>query len=491
MEKGVLVLNTIASFLETGIGIWIFSKVFPKRERYGVPQQIAGGALYLLMAVIIYGNFAQSIPVSIYCTGVILPLILYMLFRKYSGEQKIHFLAKAVIIFLAAMMFSLLAWDSTNGYLAYYIALFGGVLPPLFTFMVYRCNYWQAYLWEFLYLTGMNVLRLMYFTYVSQTRGLVWYTHTRLYTYESVGFKFVIIGFLLLLVSFFPLEYLVKRLLCRYKKQTFCITGVVWVATLSMANVGAGGFDIKEMTIILVTVMCLLIGLLLAISMAFIKQEKSEKNLFEVRNAAIEQQYQEMRKAYEQNRRFVHDQKHMIQYLEECLSRGETQKAEEFLTQYKTGAAQSVGKTWTGISTLDFILNIKYAAMEQARIVFEWKAEIDEIPIDEADFVVLMGNLFDNAIEAASKCSLEDRKIFLSLRTVNQMLLIQMENSNREMPSKKKERFITTKQDADKHGWGIESIKYIVQKYEGDISFQYDLSKFCVYIVLNTNREVK
>lgn len=161
MEKGVLVLNTVASFLETGIGIWIFSKVFPKRERYGVPQQIAGGALYLLMAVIIYGNFARSIPVSIYCTGVILPLILYMLFRKYSGEQKIHFLAKAVIIFLAAMMFGLLAWDSAGGYLANYMALAGGLFPPLFLFIICRCSYWQAYLWEFLYLTSISLLKLV------------------------------------------------------------------------------------------------------------------------------------------------------------------------------------------------------------------------------------------------------------------------------------------------------------------------------------------
>ncbi|MFR8547938.1 MAG: GHKL domain-containing protein [Lachnospiraceae bacterium] len=120
----------------------------------------------------------------------------------------------------------------------------------------------------------------------------------------------------------------------------------------------------------------------------------------------------------------------MIQYLEECLSRGEVQKAESFLTQYKDGAAQSAPRTWTGISTLDFILNIKSRAMKQSGITFDLKAELDEIMMDESDFVVLMGNLFDNAIEAARKCALEERRIALSVRTANRMLLIQMENTS-------------------------------------------------------------
>lgn len=336
-------------------------------------------------------------------------------------------------------------------------------------------------------MTSISLLKLVYFTYASQIRGLVWHTHSKLYTYESVGFKFVIIGFILLLIRFFPLESLIRHLLKMYKKRLFLSTGVIWGLIYFMTSAGDGGFEIKEMTVVLVTAMCMIIGLLLAISMAFIKQEKSEKNLFEVRNAAIEQQYQEMQKAYEQNHRFMHDQKHMVQYLEECLDSGDVKYAREFLTQYKTNTVHSIRKTWTGVSTLDFILNIKYAAMEQAEIAFKWRAEIDEIPIDEADFVVLMGNLFDNAIEAAAKCELEKRSISLSLKTVNQMFLIQMENTSQKMPRKKQNRFITTKGDIGKHGWGIESMKHIVKKYNGDISFDYNVSRFCVNILLNTH----
>lgn len=277
------------------------------------------------------------------------------------------------------------------------------------------------------------------------------------------------------------------RLLNIYKKRLFLAIGLIWGFTYYMTMLGEDQFSVGEMTAMLSVTICLIIGLLLTISKSFIKTEKAEKNLYEIRNAVVEQQYQEMRKAYEQNRRFVHDQKHMIQYLKECLNSGDMQNAREFLMQYETNEEHSVRKMWTGISTLDFIMNIKYAAMERAGIVFEWKAEIDEIPIDEADFVVLMGNLFDNAIEAAAKCELEKRSISLSLRTVNQILLIQMENTSQKMPRKKQDRFITTKSDVGKHGWGIESMKHIVKKYNGDISFDYNVSRFCVNILLNTH----
>ncbi|MFR8547935.1 MAG: ATP-binding protein [Lachnospiraceae bacterium] len=482
MDKVILALNTIASFLETGIGIWIFSKVFPKRERYGIQHQITIYVWYFLTVIFFYFNFVKSAWTVVYVVGCVILLaghIVHKRFRKGKGENTILFLC------LTAVMFCLLARNSWYGYLANGMDLLGGVLPPLLLFAVYQCSFLQAYLWEFFYLSSTGLLKLMYFIYASQTQGIVWYNHMKLNTYESIGYKFLIIVFVLVLIRFFPMEYLVERLLTVYKKWMLLITGMIWGFTYYMTMLGKDQFNISEMTVMLVATICLLISLLLAISKAFIKAEKAEKNLYEVRNTAVEQQYKELRRAYEQNRRFVHDQKHMVQYLEECLSRGEVQKAESFLSQYKDGTTQSAPKTWTGLPTLDFILNIKSRAMEQAGITFELKAGLDEIMMDEADFVVLMGNLFDNAIEAARKCALDNRKIFLSLQTVNQMFLIRMENTSIEMPKRKQEHFMTTKQNEEQHGWGIESMKYIVQKYEGDIAFHYDESKFCTDIIIN------
>ena len=48
----------------------------------------------------------------------------------------------------------------------------------------------------------------------------------------------------------------------------------------------------------------------------------------------------------------------------------------------------------------------------------------------------------------------------------------------------KKEVFISTKKDNDVHGWGIKSVKQIVESYGGEISFRYDENYFQVEILI-------
>lgn len=479
MDK--MVLNTIASFLETGIGIWIFGKVFPKRETYGRAQSVVMYVWCISTLLFFYLNFIKRKWRTTYILCCLMFLLGHFILQRLGKKQN-----TLLFFCLTAMVFLLLARNSWYGYLTNGIDLFGGLFPPLLFFSVYQCSFLQAYLWGFFYYSSLGLLKLMYFVYASETQGLVWYNHTRLYTYESIGYKFLILGFVLLLIRFFPLKELLRRLLSKCKRWIFFVSGMIWVFTYHMTGLGEDWFDIREMTIMLGVTICLIVAFLLLLSKSFIQEEKAEKMMIEMRNAAIEKQYEEIHRAYEQKRRFVHDQKHMVQYLEECLSRGEIQKAETFLSQYKERAEKTAPKTWTGISTLDFILNIKSRAMEQAGIEFKFEAALDEILIEESDFVVLMGNLFDNAIEAAEKCRADHRNISLSLKTVNRMLLIRMENSSQELPNEKQGRFITVKNDTENHGCGIESIKYITEKYGGEISFVYNQSIFRVSIVLNS-----
>jgi sensor histidine kinase regulating citrate/malate metabolism len=48
----------------------------------------------------------------------------------------------------------------------------------------------------------------------------------------------------------------------------------------------------------------------------------------------------------------------------------------------------------------------------------------------------------------------------------------------------KKERFVTDKHDSKGHGWGLESVKYIVKKYDGIIEFEYTEMFFQTVIMI-------
>lgn len=65
-EKGILVLNTIGFFLETALGIWIFSQAFPRRKEVVWEWRLILDEALLHGAVVVYYifKFFQAIECS-------------------------------------------------------------------------------------------------------------------------------------------------------------------------------------------------------------------------------------------------------------------------------------------------------------------------------------------------------------------------------------------------------------------------------------------
>ncbi|RHO90497.1 ATP-binding protein [Ruminococcus sp. AF41-9] len=121
--------------------------------------------------------------------------------------------------------------------------------------------------------------------------------------------------------------------------------------------------------------------------------------------------------------------------------------------------------------------------MDNINIEFHIEANVVDMVMEDIDIIILLENLFDNAIEAVEKCN--DRKeIRFNIRNVNSMLILKIWNCSCKMPEVKKDRFITDKNDSKGHGWGLESVKYIVQKYNGSIEFEYGETFFEVIIII-------
>lgn len=124
------------------------------------------------------------------------------------------------------------------------------------------------------------------------------------------------------------------------------------------------------------------------------------------------------------------------------------------------------------------MLNIKVRKMEEKNIFFKVDSKIEKIPMKDIDFVVLLGNLLDNAIEAAEKCEDGKGKITCIFRNINDMFIFKVKNTSIYKPYEKNTKFYTSKKEKDEHGWGIESVKQIVRKYNGEIDFKYDKDFF-------------
>ena len=68
-----------------------------------------------------------------------------------------------------------------------------------------------------------------------------------------------------------------------------------------------------------------------------------------------------------------------------------------------------------------------------------------------------------------------------------QFLRNMQKNTSIYKPYEKNTKFYTSKKEKDEHGWGIESVKQIVRKYNGEIDFKYDKDFFEVEIIISDN----
>lgn len=101
------------------------------------------------------------------------------------------------------------------------------------------------------------------------------------------------------------------------------------------------------------------------------------------------------------------------------------------------------------------------------------------------DINVLLGNLLENAIEAARQT---DQK-YLSVNIIlsRGVLDIQIENSFltvNEIQEDGRRTFLTTKKEKEGHGIGLNNVRKIVESYNGAMKIETADGIFCVRVIL-------
>lgn len=138
-------------------------------------------------------------------------------------------------------------------------------------------------------------------------------------------------------------------------------------------------------------------------------------------------------------------------------------------------------QVWTGHRILDFVLNQKRKVAEQKGIDFEICASaLMNLSLSDEDVSVLFGNLLDNAIEACEQIQDDRRWILFKLQKRQQLLFIEITNSMGNAPRIKNGVILTSKKNKKLHGYGLKSVKRIVEKCNGTFSFSIEEGIFKV-----------
>lgn len=137
----------------------------------------------------------------------------------------------------------------------------------------------------------------------------------------------------------------------------------------------------------------------------------------------------------------------------------------------------------TGNSEIDSILNYKLQEMKNKNVHLKYSITIPkDLKINVFDLNIILGNLLNNAIEAIEKA--ERKYFFINIYFEKNILFIHIENTYDGNIIKEKETLMTTKEEKQLHGLGLKSVSSILEKYDGDIIYDYNDIYFITDVML-------
>lgn len=137
----------------------------------------------------------------------------------------------------------------------------------------------------------------------------------------------------------------------------------------------------------------------------------------------------------------------------------------------------------TGNKFLDIILSNKLPVIEQSKIDFHYRVEKDIVSfLKDEDALSLFANALDNAIEHEKTLDENKRYISLDIKRKGSFIIIVLENYT-DITDLSTSDLKTTKKDKENHGYGLKSIKHIVEKYCGKLSLEIKDNVFSLSIL--------
>ncbi len=209
-----------------------------------------------------------------------------------------------------------------------------------------------------------------------------------------------------------------------------------------------------------------------------------DKRIAAYQRELIEIHYAEVENMYRRMRGWRHDYRSHIQVLKAYAANGDMAAISSYLDELETDLAAVDTVVKTGNKMADAILNSKISLAMSKKIAVNADASIPvALRISELDLCVILGNLFDNAIEASMALPENERLIRVYIDMKGAQLYVSFTNFTASQKLKKQgARFKSTKGEG--HGFGLQRIDAIVERLGGYISRNSEEGAFTTEILL-------
>lgn len=212
--------------------------------------------------------------------------------------------------------------------------------------------------------------------------------------------------------------------------------------------------------------------------------KRMDNRLAAYQRELIATHYTEVENMYRQMRGWRHDYRNHIQIMKAYAATGDMAAIQTYLDELETDLTTVEPVVKTGNPMADAILNSKISLAKSRNVPV--KADV-YIPLalktSELDLCVIIGNLFDNAIEASLALPEEKRLIRIYMDMKNTQLYMSMTNfTAAKKQIKRNGRFQSTKGEG--HGFGCIRIDTIIERLDGYINRNSEDGAFTTEILI-------
>ena len=198
----------------------------------------------------------------------------------------------------------------------------------------------------------------------------------------------------------------------------------------------------------------------------------------------IDTHYREVENMYRQIRGWRHDYRNHIQVMKALAANGDLDGLKAYLDELDTDLNTVDTVIKTGNAMADAILNSKISLARSRNIPVQADARIPvQLRMSELDLCVILGNLFDNAIEASLALPEGQRMIRVYMDMKGTQLYISFTNFTASRKQARVGRlFPTTKGEG--HGFGLVRIDQIIDRLDGYLSRNSEDGAFTTEILI-------
>ena len=209
-----------------------------------------------------------------------------------------------------------------------------------------------------------------------------------------------------------------------------------------------------------------------------------DRRLAAYQRELIEIHYAEVENMYRQMRGWRHDYRSHIQTMKAHAASGDWDAVNAYLDTLETDLSTVDMAVKTGNPMADAILNSKISLARSKGIPVRADASIPvALELSELDLCVILGNLFDNAIEASLTLPERERLIRVYIDMKGPQLYISFTNFTAAGKQEKHGGlFRTTKGEG--HGFGLVRMDAIVERLGGYLSRNSEDGAFTTEILL-------